>query len=451
MSLTKNSSLTNVSIDTKRQARHLIPLSHGRMFTYKYVPIGIKLSVEGYMEKQITFTNSDENVSTQKLPISALLALAMTGFICIITETLPAGLLPQIASGLSISASMAGQTVTAYALGSLLAAIPLTIATQSWRRRNVLLLAIAGFFIFNSITALSTSYWLTLLARFFAGVAAGLSWSLLAGYARRMVAVQQQGKAMAIAMVGTPIALSLGLPVGTWLGGIIGWRSAFGGISVLTLVLVLWVLVSVPDYPGQSRHERLPLLRVLTTQGVRPVLSVVIAWMLAHNILYTYIAPFLDLAGLSAQVDLILLVFGLAALLAIAITGRLVDRHLRTCVLASLAIFALVSAAFMAFATVPAVIYVGVAIWGFTFGGAATLLQTALADTAGEGADIALSMNVVAWNGAIALGGIVGGILLKDWGAQAFPPVLILLLVIALFITWRADKQGFKPGVRPGH
>lgn len=85
------------------------------------------------------------------LPLGALLALAMTGFICIVTETLPAGLLPQIGSGLGISPSLAGQMVTVYALGSLLAAIPLTIATQSWRRRTVLLLTIAGFLLFNSI------------------------------------------------------------------------------------------------------------------------------------------------------------------------------------------------------------------------------------------------------------------------------------------------------------
>jgi len=144
------------------------------------------------------------------LPVMALLALAMTGFICIVTETLPAGLLPQISDGLGISQALAGQMITVYALGSLLAAIPLTIATQSWRRRNVLLLTIVGFLVFNSMTALSSHFVLTLVARFFAGVAAGLAWSLLAGYARRMVAPHQQGKAMALAMVGTPIALSLG-------------------------------------------------------------------------------------------------------------------------------------------------------------------------------------------------------------------------------------------------
>lgn len=270
------------------------------------------------------------------MPLAALLALAMTGFICIITETLPAGLLPQMAADLDVSTSLAGQTVTAYALGSLLAAIPLTIATQGWRRRNVLLLAVVGFLAFNSVTALSSNYLLTLAARFFAGVAAGLAWSLLASYARRMVPVRQQGKALAVAMVGTPIALSLGVPLGTWLGTAIGWRSAFAIMSALTLVLIVWVLAKVPDYPGQAGHERLPLRRVFTTQGVRSVLGVVIAWMLAHNILYTYIAPFVAQAGLAAHVDVVLLIFGLAALVAIGIAGRLVDHHLRATVLPSI-------------------------------------------------------------------------------------------------------------------
>lgn len=397
-----------------------------------------------------TSTASASAASTQneRFPLAALLALAMTGFICIITETLPAGLLPQMATGLDVSTALAGQTVTAYAVGSLLAAIPLTIATQGWRRRNVLLAAIVGFLVFNSITAFSSNYWLTLAARFFAGVSAGLAWSLLAGYARRMVAVRQQGKALAVAMVGTPIALSLGVPLGTWLGTTIGWRSAFALMSALTLVLIVWVLAKVPDYPGQAGHERLPLRKVFTTPGVRPVLGVVIAWMLAHNLLYTYIAPFLVQAGLATQVDLVLLTFGVAALIAIGVTGRLVDHHLRATVLGSLAIFALVALLFVWWAQVPLAVYLGVAVWGLTFGGAATLLQTALADTAGEGADVALSMNVVAWNSAIAGGGLLGGALLEAWGVASFPPALVLLLTLGFVIAWSARRHGFQAGAR---
>lgn len=156
------------------------------------------------------------------LPLASLLAFAMTGFIAILTETLPAGLLPDISQGLGVSQVMAGQLVSLYALGSLLAAIPLTVLTSGWRRKKVLLLAIGIFVIFNTITTFSASYWLTLAARFMSGVAAGLAWGMLAGYARRLVSPDLQGRALAIAMVGIPVALSLGTPAGSWLGNMLG-------------------------------------------------------------------------------------------------------------------------------------------------------------------------------------------------------------------------------------
>ena len=382
------------------------------------------------------------------LPIAALLALAMTGFICIVTETLPAGLLPLMSDGLGITPALAGQTVTAYALGSVIAAIPLTIATQQWRRRNVLLLTIVGFLVFNSITAVSNDYALTLVARFFAGAAAGLAWSLLAGYARRMVQPDQQGRAMAIAMVGTPIALSLGVPLGTWMGGLLGWRTAFAAMSALTVVLIVWVLVKVPDYPGQSAAQRVPLRKVLTTPGVRPVLATVMAWMLAHNILYTYVAPFAANAGLAERVDVLLLVFGVSALIGIGVAAKRVERHLRSTVLVSLATFFVICVTLAFLQQLQPVVYVCVAIWGLTFGGAATLLQTALADSAGEGADVALSLNVVAWNLVIAGGGVMGGVLLDQWGAQTFPAAMAFLLAVGFCIVWRARHHGFAAGAR---
>jgi predicted MFS family arabinose efflux permease len=384
----------------------------------------------------------------ERLPLGALLALAMTGFICIVTETLPAGLLPEIGTGLNVSQPLAGQMVTVYALGSLLAAIPLTIATQGWRRRTVLLSTILGFLVFNTLTALSSDYLLTLIARFFAGASAGLAWSLLAGYARRMVVPRLQGRALAVAMVGTPIALSLGVPLGTWLGGLMGWRMAFALMSGLTLGLIVWVLIKVPDYQGQTSSQRMPLRQVLYTPGVRSVLGVVVTWMLAHNILYTYIAPFLASAGLSRNVDVVLLVFGVAALASIWITGRLVDRHLRTAVLASLATFAAVSVLFGVFSHSAIAMLVGVFVWGLTFGGAGTLLQTALADSAGKGADVALSMNVVVWNSAIAVGGLLGGVMLDQLGVSAFPWVLLALVVISFCIAFNARGHGFPKGDR---
>lgn len=381
--------------------------------------------------------------SNDRLPLVPLLALAMAAFITILTEALPAGLLPHMAQGLAVSEAWVGQTVTIYAIGSLVAAIPLTAATQGLRRRPLLLAAIAGFVVANTVTTLSGSYAVTMVARFLAGVSAGLLWALLAGYAARMVPEHQKGRAIAIAMVGTPLALSLGVPAGTFLGALVGWRAGFGLMSVLALLLMVWVRLQVPDFAGQAKGGRLPLGRVFLLPGIRSVLFAVLAFVLAHNILYTYIAPFLATAGLAERTDLVLLVFGVASLLGIWIVGMLIDRHLRALTLASTALFGGAALALGVAADAPAIVYAAVGIWGLAFGGAATLFQTALAKAAGQAADVAQSMLVTAWNTAIAGGGIVGGVLLDRLGVGAFPPALLVLLAATLAVAWAARRHGF--------
>lgn len=379
-----------------------------------------------------------EETLRARLPWLSLLALAAAGFVTILTEALPAGLLSLIGSDLAVSEALAGQLVTVYAAGSLLAAIPLTAATQGLRRRPLLIAAIAGFAIANTVTTLSDSYALTLAARFVAGVSAGLLWALLAGYAGRMVPAHLKGRAIAIAMVGTPLALSLGVPAGTYLGTVIGWRACFGIMSVLALVLVAWVRLLVPDFPGQRPDRRQSLGQVLIMPGVRPVLFVVLAFVLAHNILYTYIAPFLASVGMVARIDVILLVFGVTSLAGIWVIGVLIDQHLRALTIASTVLFGCAAAALgvAGEANGAAIVHGAVAAWGLAFGGAATLFQTALAEAGGEAADVAQSMLVTAWNIAIAGGGLIGGLLLETLGVRAFPPALLALLVPALLVVW---------------
>lgn len=378
-----------------------------------------------------------------RFPLSGLLALATAGFITILTEALPAGLLPQIGANLSVSEALAGQLVTIYAVGSLLAAIPLTAATQGVRRRPLLLIAIIGFAVANTVTAISADYILTMLARFIAGVSAGLLWALLAGYAGRMVPDHMKGRAIAVAMIGTPLALSLGIPAGTFIGSVIGWRACFGLISVLALILIAWVMAKVPDFPGQAVGERHSLARVFAIPGVRPVLFVTLSFVLAHNILYTYIAPFLATANMVEQTDLVLLVFGINALGGIGIVGALIDRRLRELTLVSTMLFGLSALALGIWNEVPAVIYMAVGVWGLAFGGAATLFQTAISNAAGEAADVAQSMLVTAWNIAIAGGGIIGGLLLEKVGAHVFAPALLCLLGPTLIVAWAARRKGF--------
>ncbi len=385
----------------------------------------------------------------QKLPLLALLALAIAVFVTSLTETLPAGLLPAMGHDLHVSQSATGQTVTIYAIGTALTAIPLTAATAGWRRKRLLLTAMGGFALANTITAVSSFYGLTMVARFVAGVAAGLAWALLAGYARRMSPVHLQGKAIAIAMAGIPLALSLGVPAGTFLGKVYGWRVAFLSMTAITVLLLLWIVATVPDYAGQERGERPKMLRALRVPGVTPVLFVTLVFVLAHTILYAYIAAFLDNLGMGDNTDLVLLVFGAASLASIWIVGAQIHQRLRGLTVASALLVAVAAGLLAVLADHTALVYVAAVLWGLGWGGVPTLLQTAAGDAGGDSADAAQAMLVTLWNVAMAGAGIIGGILLDVIGSGSFPWTVLLLLLPVLAVILFSRSHGF-PARRPG-
>jgi predicted MFS family arabinose efflux permease len=370
------------------------------------------------------------------LPLLGLLALATTSFLTTLTEALPAGLLPQIGADLGVGESWAGQLITVYAIGSLLAAIPLTAATRSCRRRPLLIMTIMGFAIANSVTALVSNFVVILAARFLGGVSAGLLWALMTPYAVRMAPAQFSGRAMAIALAGIPVALSIGIPAGTFVGLACGWRVVFGLMTLIAVVLVGWVLVKVPDFAGEKRGgQQFSLRDVVMMPGIRPVLVTILAYVLAQNILYTYIAPLLQMVGAGGQTDSVLLTFGIVSLASIAIVGAAVDRALRLLTVANIGLFCAAALLLAMGAATPLFVYGAAAIWGLAFGGAGALFQTALIRSAGQAADVAAAIIVTVWNIAIAGGALGGGFILETLGPSALPWSVLVLLVPALMIA----------------
>ncbi|MFC9764169.1 MFS transporter [Rhodococcus jostii] len=382
------------------------------------------------------------------LPIAALLPLAATALLAIVTETLPAGLLLQISSGLSISDSAAGQMVSAYALGAVIAAIPAITLTRGMRRKPILLSVVAGMFLANLVTAFVDIFAITLVARFVAGAFSGVLWGMLAGYTRKITPPAKTGKALAIAMAGTTIAFSIGTPLGTYLGSALGWRWAFVTLAAFAAVLIAWIVVAVPDAPGQPPQTRTPLHRVFTVPGVAAILLLVFGWFFAHNMLYTYIAPFLASVDAGLRVDVVLLIFGVSSLAGIVLTGTVIDRALRKMVLASLTAFATGTLALGIAGGNSLVLMAAVVLWGGTFAGASTLLQTALADATGPDADVANSMLTVAANLAIFGAGTTGGVLLDTAGPQLFPWVALVIIAVVFGIALLARRHAIVPGRR---
>ncbi|GAA1687700.1 MFS transporter [Glycomyces endophyticus] len=381
----------------------------------------------------------------ERLPLSPLLALATAAFIAILTEALPAGVLPEMAAGLSVSEAAAGQTLTVYAVATGVSAIPVMAATAAWPRRRLLLAAGLVFAAANLVTAVSASYALTMGFRLAAGVAAAVVWAELVAYARRLAPPHLQGRAIALTMAGVPLALSLGIPLGTFLGEWIGWRATFGLVAAVSALLMIWIRASVPESPGSRPGAREPILAALRLPGVVPVLFTVAAYVLAHNILYTYIATFLAANGMDAHRESVLMVFGLASVASIVVTGAMVDRRLRRLTIASSVLFLVAAAILTALAHEPVPLFLAVVLWGLGWGGVPTLLQTAVNDAGGDRGQALL---VTTWNTSMAAGGAVGGVLLSLLGPASFPWGVLALMVPVAVVVIAAKRHGF-PVRRP--
>ena len=233
------------------------------------------------------------------------------------------------------------------------------------------------------------------------------------------------------------------MPLGSWLGVATDWRWAFAGLSLLTVVTLVLAVALVPDVPGQPVASHTPVLRVLALRGVAPVLVVITLWMIAHNVNYTYASPYLRAGRSGVSVEVVLVVFGVAALAGLAVTGAVIERALRRLVFASIAVFVVAGAVLLAGRGAPALVLLGVVLWGLAYGGAATQLQTAIADASGENADVANSMLGVAFNLAIFAAGVLGAIIISISGALAVPVVMIVLALAALAVALVGRARAF--------
>src|SRR5215467_10882953 len=373
-------------------------------------------------------------------PWTALLALSAAAFTDVTTDLLPAGLLPQMSGSLHVPQARAGLLVSAFAVASALAAIPVTAVLRGLPRRPVLQWVLAGFALLDAVTAVSSWYPLTFLARLAAGVMGGTLWSMLAGYAARMVPARQRGRAIAVVLAGITVALCAGIPAGTALAGALGWRASFGLLAGLALLLTAWIRWQVPAFAGEPAGRRAPLRRVARQPGIRAVLAVTVLLLTGHQAMYTYVAPFAP-----GRTSVVLLVFGGATVAGIWVTGVVADSHLRPVLLAALGLIAVAMLVLGLAARAPAALLAAAALWGMAFGGAPTL-QTALVDASGPAsADVATALQTTVYNVGIAAGSLAGGLVLSRTGAAALPWVTLVFTVAALTTVGAARRNAFPP------
>lgn len=263
-----------------------------------------------------------------RLPLAVWILAAGT-FLMGTTEFLVAGLLPQIAGDLRVTVPQSGLLITVFAVGMIIGAPSMAIATLRLPPRVTLVLALALFAAAHVVVAVSGSFTVAVIARFVTAVATGAFWAVAAVVATRLAGPAAASKALAVALGGGMLANVIGVPIGSTAGQLLGWRGAFLGLAVLAVAAAVLIGATVPheDPAGRStsvrgefsalRSGRLWLALsscVFVTGGVLSV--------------YSFIAPLLtDRTGLpNAAVPAALAVFGIGALVGTVLAARYGDR-----------------------------------------------------------------------------------------------------------------------------
>ncbi|MBW9095039.1 MFS transporter [Microbacterium jejuense] len=377
--------------------------------------------------------------SVARFPLGALLLLSLGVFVTVTAESLPAGLMPEMAADLGVDPLRIGLLVSVWAVVVIATSLPLTRATRRIDRRIVVASSLAVFALANVATALAPTYEIAFATRVVAAVAHGVFWAIVIVYASSLLTRAQLGKGLALVTGGGTAATVLGLPAATALAQVTSWRVSFAAMGIGMLLLAAVVLRRLPRsiVAAVPAGERAPLrhdrsIPALVALGVSGLLI-----GLAQFLSFVYIRPYLaGPAGVpDAWASVLLLVFGAAGIAGVAVAGALADRFPRSALTATLVLYASAFAGLAVFPGRIAVVVVALALWGAATGAVFPLIQTALMRAASDRLrDLASAAIIVLFNIGIAAGSWAGGQLSAAFGPAANPALsgAAVLLAAAL-------------------
>jgi DHA1 family inner membrane transport protein len=376
------------------------------------------------------------------MPI-ALFALTLSAFAIGTTEFVIVGLVPTLAQDLGVSLPSAGLLVSLYALGVAIGAPVLTALTGRWQRKSVLLAVMSLFVVGNLLAWMAPTYSSLITARILTGLAHGVFFSIGSTIATSLVPREKEASAIAIMFTGLTVALVTGVPLGTWIGQNFGWRATFMVVAALGLIALIGSALLVPKNLKQAPPARIAQqLSVLTQPRLLLVYAMTAVGYGGTFTAFTFLAPILEqVSGFeSGAIGLIMLVYGVSVAVGNIWGGRMADRmgpikalHIIFTALA----LVLLAFTFTAGNQIAAVITI--LIWGaFAFGNVPGLqvyvVQLAEKYTP-QAVDVASGLNIAAFNVGIALGSILGGVVIERMTLMDTTWIGALIVALALVLT----------------
>ncbi|MET9799701.1 MFS transporter [Streptomyces sp. NPDC006368] len=347
------------------------------------------------------------------MPIG-LIALALGGFGIGLTEFGIVGLLPDVAGDFGVTESVAGYLISGYALSVAIGALGLTAAIARFDRKKVLVALMLLFIAGNLISAIAPTYSLLMVGRVVAALCHGAFFSIGAVVASDMVAENKKGSAIALMFGGLTAANVLGVPLGTFLGQQLGWRSTFWAITVIGVITLIGIQVLVPRTTAAAQTNLRSELAVFRRGQVW--VSIALSILAFGGVIggYTYIAFTLtEVSGFSTSaVPWLLVLFGVGTFIGNFVGGKAADKSVNTALISIMAVLAVVMGAFALTAESKVATVIMLLLMGTIGLATAPGLQVRTMKHAQDAPTMASGANIAAFNVGNALGAWLGGLAL---------------------------------------
>ncbi|MFE0654263.1 MFS transporter [Streptomyces sp. NPDC059534] len=368
----------------------------------------------------------------------AVISVMLGIFSIVTTEILPIGLLTSIISSFTISDGMAGLMMTMPGSLAAVSAPVITVATGRIDRRLILGAFILLLALANLLAAVAPSYWLVLVSRVLVGVTIGGFWSIGAGLASQLVPAESVGRATAVIFSAVPLGSVLGVPLGTFIGDVAGWRTAFLIMGILTLCVFVMLLLVVPPLPAEEPTRLSALTGMIRSVNTRFALVMTFLVVLAHFGAYTYVTPFLEqVTHVSAGlITVYLLVYGAAGIAGNFLGGSAVARYPR----GAFAAAALMIASATALLPVLGKDALGAAallvLWGVAYGAVPVCAQTWFAKASPDSPEASSVLFTASFQATISIGALVGGVVVDHSSPSMVMTLAGTTAALMVLVAW---------------
>lgn len=350
----------------------------------------------------------------------AVSAVALGTFLLVTAEQLPIGLLTSVGSALSVPEGTAGLMVTVPSLVAAVAAPVVPVLVGALDRRLLLLGLLALMTLSNVASAVAPNFAVLVSSRVLVGVAIGGFWAIASGLAIRLVSTENVPRATAIIFGGVGAANVFGVPLGTLIGELAGWRIAFASMSALALIVLIALLAVLPPLAASQAIRPRLLAEQFRNPGVRIGIIATVLIVFGHFSAYTFVSPALQkLSGIDERfVAPLLFGFGMAGMIGNFAAGAALARRVHRSVLIIAVSLAVAMPLFLLLGQTTVGGATLLIVWGLAYGGVSVGLQTWMIKAAPQAVEAASSLWVAVFNLSIGLGALAGGVIVDTLTLQ---------------------------------